>query len=104
LAATAEHQRHPLQAAQRVQRLRDDVREVMMSMQNQDVIGQAIGRAATALEKRAAVLGRDDGIPHDQNEVAEIHRVYRSEDDLHRSVDDLHRSVGRGEAEYKAAA
>ena len=85
---------------QSIQCLRNGVRDVMMSMQQQDVIGQAIARAASALEKRAAAIGRiveGLGGSHDPtNEIAQIHSAYRTEDDLHREV-------GLDEA-YKAAA
>jgi hypothetical protein len=89
------------QAGQSVDRLRNGVREVMMSMQNQDVIGQALERAASALEKRAAAIERVGEVlensPLQTDEIAEIHRVYRTEDDLHRAA-------GSDGAEYKAAA
>ena len=90
-----------LQTQQSVDRLRNGVREVMMSMQNQDVIGQALERAASALEKRAAAIERvgeaPDSSPLHTDEIAEIHRVYRTEDDLHRTA-------GSDGAEYRAAA
>ena len=89
------------QVEQGIQHLRNGVRDVMMSMQQQDVIGQSVARAASALEKRAAVMKRGaeelDCKNYPANEIAEIHRAYRAEDDLHRAA-------GLDEEEYKAAA
>jgi len=82
------------QTEQSVQRLRDGLRDVMMSMQNQDVMGQSIERAASALEKRIAAIGSAmellDSRHTGNSEVAEIHRIYRAEDDLH------HPTAGKG--------
>lgn len=73
-----------------VQRLRHCVREMMMSMQHQDVIGQAIERAAGALEKRAATVVKamvtQDSHPPYTLEVIQIHRAYQTEDDMHRAA------------------
>ncbi len=99
------------QAQHRVQGLRRGVRDVMMSMQQQDVIGQAIERAAAALEKRTAalekVVGQSDGAHLPTNEVAEIHRAYRAEDNLHRASSEEQKKYNAEEynaEEYNAAA
>lgn len=76
------------QTEQSVQGLRNGIRDIMMSMQYQDVIGQSVERAASAVEKRAAAVGRVvemSGVSESHtDEVAEIHSAYRKDDDLHR--------------------
>jgi hypothetical protein len=85
----------------RVQHLRNGVRDLMMSMMQQDVIGQAIERSANALEKRVAAIGKvvvglESSHLH-TTEIAEIHRIYRADDNLHRTP-------GFGEGKYETAA
>ena len=65
------------------------LRDTMTSMQNQDVIGQAICRAADILGKRAEALakaadGSDQGFIR-SSEIADLHREYVADDDLHRA-------------------
>jgi hypothetical protein len=81
-----------VRAATGVQRIRRAVRDATMSMQYQDVIGQAIERAACALEKRAAITDKlaqtGEQRVSELSEVAEIRIAYQVDDDLHRMQTD----------------
>jgi|GEM_PF-7040017 hypothetical protein len=80
-------------ASCRLESVRAGIRDTMTSMQNQDVIGQAIERAAAILDKRAEAMAKaaDDsnhGKLHSA-EIADLHRKYLEEDDLHRAPDSM---------------
>ena len=77
--------------AQSVRSLRTGMRDLLMSMQHQDLIGQAIERAASALEQRSKVIERlmkqRGGLSTLPSEIAEIDTTYCTEDNRHRTVD-----------------
>ncbi len=69
--------------------VRTGLRDAMTSMQNQDVIGQSIDRAASILNKRSEAMAKaaqdcDHGKLR-SNEIADLHREYLADDDLHRA-------------------
>jgi hypothetical protein len=74
-------------SVQSVVQLRSDLREMSMTMLCQDVIGQAIERAAAALAQRADAItcganaSESSGLP--VLEIGAIHRAYIAQDDLH---------------------